>query len=129
VFLVATASCGDDRDASSTSQPCELPRVVRAGDLQLPPSLVIPKLKHDLILTFNTADEVVVVGEEIRQRELSEPGFADLMGSIVLIDAENVLLLEFGSSEELHQRGCRVLDELGLSRNKPVDTVVVDEPG
>lgn len=129
LILMATASCGDDRGATSTSQSCVLPRAVRAGDLQLPPSLAIPKLKHDLVFTFNTAGEVVAVGEEIRQRGLSEPGFADLMRSILIIDAENVLLLEFGSSEELHQRGCQVLEKLGLSANKPVDRVVVDEPG
>ena len=74
----------------------------------------MPKLQHDLVFEFGSADDVGTFSRDLAEQARSSPAVAQVLARSTNFGAEQYFLFEFDSSAELHGNVCALLDAAEL---------------
>jgi hypothetical protein len=125
-ICLAFATGCSSRSQTSARETCTVPQQVAASQLDIQPTLIVPRLEHDLVFEFSDSSISDRWGDGVIARGIADPTFAHLLAESIQIYAGKYLLFEFSSSAELKVGACRLLEaDLGFDQ-PPVRTYYVD---
>lgn len=117
-----------DEVGSTTAASCEAPPLVTELSVEPGPSLLVPKIQHDLVLEFVDSDAAENAAERFHDLTVSNSSFGASVSTVGTVVAGRLLLIEYDTQADLDAHLCLLLGTF-LPTVAPSSVLVLDADG